>query len=58
MCDQAYAHGRKTTPRAFAYLTGGPASYVAPSLTVGTIDATNIHVTAALGWKYRIHIYP
>jgi len=52
---QSTPHGLDWTPqRVLAFLTGGPASYTQPTITLGTHDATNLVATVTNGWKYRL----
>ncbi len=38
-------------------LTGGPASYTQPSITLGPHTTTAIVATVTTGWKYRVLAY-
>ncbi len=52
---QNIPHGLPFTPGiVFAQLTGGPATYTQPTITIGASDATNCVVTVTSGWKYRV----
>jgi len=52
---QSIPHGLDRTPeRIIPVLTGGPASYSQPTITLGTHDATNLVATVTTGWKYRL----
>lgn len=52
---QNVAHGLEKVPeRVIAVLTGGPATYSQPTITLGTHTATDLVATVTTGWKYRL----
>jgi len=52
---QNIAHGLDKLPeRVLAFLTGGPASYTQPTITLGTHTAADLIATVTTGWKYRL----
>lgn len=52
---QNIAHGLGEVPAfVFVGLTGGPATYAAPTIAEGTHTASNVVVTVTTGWKYRV----
>jgi hypothetical protein len=44
----------KLPERVLPFLTGGPASYSQPTITLGTHTADNLVATVTTGWKYRL----
>ena len=44
----------KTPESVIAFLTGGPASYTQPTITLGTHTAADLIATVTTGWKYRL----
>ena len=53
--EQSIAHSLGDTPTSvLVALSGGPAAYTQPTVTVGTHDATNAKATVTLNWKYRV----
>lgn len=52
--EQVVAHGLGAAPSvAFPVLTGAPTVYLALTISLGTIDTTNLRATLGLGWRYR-----
>ncbi len=52
---QSIPHDLGAVPRmVFVALTGGPATYTQPTITLGSHTATHIVVTVTADWRYRI----
>jgi hypothetical protein len=44
----------KPPERTIAFLTGGPADYVQPIITIGEPDEHDITITVTTGWKFQV----
>lgn len=44
----------KVPERVLPVITGGPASYTQPAVTLGAHTADNLIATVTTGWKYRL----
>jgi hypothetical protein len=52
---QNVTHGLERTPeRVLAFLTGGPASYTQPTITLATHTDDHLVATVTANWKYRL----